>query len=510
MSAAEFDAEAWVERLAQLLPPLAQAQEPFLREYQERHTRVIDLRDGKSPPFPLEDLRLLYDEVRNGRLWGMEAHYAPLRAMLDPVRHALLGHPTLERVAVRGRVIGDNDFGMRIPGSGSQIWPGVLIAGLMARAAELSDDRIRRPLRELNAFLSPAGDEGATDVLGDLDEGCDVFLFYGLTLSERIEVADGMVLLPYEEVLRFVNPDLVRDFAPSGAGSHGWRAVGGAVRPFRWRPEFRRRGSMNEPVGPPPPPFFREAAAFLDLLAVSHATRVAPLATLSNRIDGSAGRLLGREEQSPGFYQSWSAEGLSGFDECPAISPEALAEAQEAFRNRESTRYGRMAPIVTRLWRFAVADRVLDVAMALERMYVLDEGNIGRKLRNRTARLLGTDAASEQRIKDDVRELYDVRSDIIHNRLHRLKLERVHAAFVNGFDIARQSLFKLLREGRPEDWNASGNAGRLSGDTARQASSGEVKDLRREMHDLKEALAEQVLENRLLKKSMIGDGGDGA
>ena len=51
---------------------------------------------------------------------------------------------------------------------------------------------------------------------------------------------------------------------------------------------------------------------------------------------------------------------------------------------------------------------------------------------------------------------------------------------------------------------------RLSGDTARQASSGEVKDLRHEMRDLKEALAEQVLENRLLKKSMIGDGGDGA
>jgi len=50
---------------------------------------------------------------------------------------------------------------------------------------------------------------------------------------------------------------------------------------------------------------------------------------------------------------------------------------------------------------------------------------------------------------------------------------------------------------------------RLSGDTARQASSSEVTDLRREMRDLKEALAEQMLENRLLKKSMIGDGGDG-
>ena len=48
---------------------------------------------------------------------------------------------------------------------------------------------------------------------------------------------------------------------------------------------------------------------------------------------------------------------------------------------------------------------------------------------------------------------------------------------------------------------------RLSGDTALQASSGEVKDLRREMRDLKEALAEQVLDNRLLK-SMTGAGGD--
>ena len=49
---------------------------------------------------------------------------------------------------------------------------------------------------------------------------------------------------------------------------------------------------------------------------------------------------------------------------------------------------------------------------------------------------------------------------------------------------------------------------RLAGDTARQATSEEVKTLRAEARDLKEALAEQMLENRLLKKSMIADGGD--
>jgi transposase len=51
---------------------------------------------------------------------------------------------------------------------------------------------------------------------------------------------------------------------------------------------------------------------------------------------------------------------------------------------------------------------------------------------------------------------------------------------------------------------------RLAGDTARAATSDEVKDLRRESTALKEVVAEQALELRLLKKSMIGDGGDAA
>ena len=49
---------------------------------------------------------------------------------------------------------------------------------------------------------------------------------------------------------------------------------------------------------------------------------------------------------------------------------------------------------------------------------------------------------------------------------------------------------------------------RLAGDTSRAANTDEVRDLRREARDLKEVVAEQTLEMRLLKKSMIGDGGD--
>ena len=51
---------------------------------------------------------------------------------------------------------------------------------------------------------------------------------------------------------------------------------------------------------------------------------------------------------------------------------------------------------------------------------------------------------------------------------------------------------------------------RLAGDTARAATSDEVKDLRREATALKEVVADLTLENRLLKKSMSGAGGDEA
>ena len=67
-----------------------------------------------------------------------------------------------------------------------------------------------------------------------------------------------------------------------------------------------------------------------------------------------------------------------------------------------------------------------------------------------------------------------------------------------------------IAEGLYYSWSKVLEAGkrRLAGDTARAASSSEVTDLRREARALKEVVAEQALELRLLKKSMIADGGD--
>ena len=48
---------------------------------------------------------------------------------------------------------------------------------------------------------------------------------------------------------------------------------------------------------------------------------------------------------------------------------------------------------------------------------------------------------------------------------------------------------------------------RLAGDTSRAANTDEVRDLRREARDLKEVVAEQMLEKRLLK-AQRNDPGD--
>ena len=50
---------------------------------------------------------------------------------------------------------------------------------------------------------------------------------------------------------------------------------------------------------------------------------------------------------------------------------------------------------------------------------------------------------------------------------------------------------------------------RLAGDTKREATSTEVVELRKELAQLKELVAEVLLENRVLKKTAVGFDSDG-
>ena len=460
MASSEFSAADWIDRLTLALTKLAKAQIPFLEEYYKHNQFVQEFEDwsnGETPVFPLDDLRMLYVMARRGNIRDREGNYTPLCEVLDPVRHKLRSHPTLARVA--SPIIGKDEIWMDILNSGGLTCMTDLIAGLIARAAELSEDGFRTAVAELNGLLDPMPEAGQGGVPGELDVGFDAVLFYGLTFKHRIDIADGMVVLPFEQIRRFVDQNLVKELAPPGAGFHGWRSLGAVVRPFHWRPEFRRNGRFGDRVPSNPGKFFREAVIILDLLAIAHATPVPYLATMGNCIDRSAGRLLGLADRKNSHNPGQSVQSFDGFDLCPEPVPAALDEAKEAFRHRESACFAKVATAVSRLsealvreGRFPDENRFLKVAIVLERMYDLPERKISHKLRNRASLYLGTDLDSQEGIRKGIKEFYDTRSNIVHRGSNNVPPHERFESFGKGFDIAKQTLFKLLREGPPENW----------------------------------------------------------
>ena len=342
MTSDGFNAGDWIDRLTVALRSLAELQESYLPEYYGRSRRlqiVFGEQDSNPPAFPLDELRLLYAKAYYSKVGGKDDYYAPLCAVLDPVRGILRSHPTLAQVA--SPIIGWDEFWMVILNSGTSTSPADLIAGLMARAEELTGDRFRTAASELNAFLAPPADGGSASVLGELDVGYEAVLFYGLTVKERIDIGNGMAILPFEQVRAFMDENLVQELAPPGAGFYRWRSVGAVVKPFRWRPTFCRTGYERAQAVECPLPFFREAHIFLELLAVGHATPVLSLATLAHCIDQAASRLLGRADHGGNLGRGRSAQSFDGFNECPELEPKALGAswtrpARKTARNRSS------------------------------------------------------------------------------------------------------------------------------------------------------------------------------
>ena len=114
----------------------------------------------------------------------------------------------------------------------------------------------------------------------------------------------------------------------------------------------------------------------------------------------------------------------------------------------------------------------------------------------------GGKAAADQTVKNirrATRKIYSA-EEKIRIVIEGLSRETSIAELCRREGIAQSMYYKWSK-----DFLEAGKQ-RLAGDAVRAATSDEVKDLRKEARDLKEALAEQMLENRLLKKSVVGDG----
>jgi transposase len=117
----------------------------------------------------------------------------------------------------------------------------------------------------------------------------------------------------------------------------------------------------------------------------------------------------------------------------------------------------------------------------------------------------GTKKASAEQVAKDIRRA--TRKQYGAEEKIRIVLEGLRGEESIAALCRREGIAESLYYNWSKEFLEAGKK-RLAGDTARAATSDEVKALRKESRELKEVVAEQALELRLLKKSMIADGGD--
>ena len=116
----------------------------------------------------------------------------------------------------------------------------------------------------------------------------------------------------------------------------------------------------------------------------------------------------------------------------------------------------------------------------------------------------GRALSSEQVIRDikrNTRKHYSAEENI------RIVLDGVRGEASIAELCRREGIAQSLYYKGSKDFMEAGKQ-RLAGDIVRQANTSDVTALRREARDLKEVVAEQTLELRLLKKNRLGDGDD--
>lgn len=113
----------------------------------------------------------------------------------------------------------------------------------------------------------------------------------------------------------------------------------------------------------------------------------------------------------------------------------------------------------------------------------------------------GSAEATIRDIKRKTRRKYSAEEKI------RIVVEGLRGEMTIAELCRREGIAESLYYSWSKEFMEAGKA-RLAGNTKRQATSGEVDDLRQENEQLKQAVAELLLQNRVLKKSVLGSGSE--
>jgi hypothetical protein len=114
--------------------------------------------------------------------------------------------------------------------------------------------------------------------------------------------------------------------------------------------------------------------------------------------------------------------------------------------------------LITGLRSLSLADRSIDLGIALESLFLGDEdmqGELNFRLRLRMSRYLETDIEKRKEVFNLAKDIYDLRSKAVHTgrlgNLHRSQ-QTTHL-LLKGYELAALAIRRFILEGKP-DWTA--------------------------------------------------------
>ncbi|WP_299681585.1 HEPN domain-containing protein [uncultured Roseobacter sp.] len=437
------------------LSQLAKVQVPFLEAYWQvnSYPTQVSFNGVDETPFPKDDLAHLYDLARMASRSAEKKYYKTLREVLDPVRGILRSHPSLARAL--GTRIGNDEFHVKILNGTSLTWLTQIVAGLLERAHDLGDGGYRKAANELGSILDLSSTTLEVDVPNGLDLGYDLLLFHGPEIGNEFEIQKGLVVKPASALSDYLDREWIRDFVPEEMDRRDWRQIGAVVRPFKWRPAFRRKTDYREERPSWPPRFEEGALTFLEILSIANQTPIIPFMLMHGCVHRSAHGLLGLTH-SQGGSQPIRQVGRrrDPFRAPPQLQNSSVDLAKQAYNKRSDEEFERLAPVIHRLsealarsGRFGANDRILDISQSLELMFRPKGGRISQKLQDGMSELLGANETHKGDIRAAIKRFYDVRSAIVHGATdakRKRNLEDCQGAFISGLNLTRQALFKML------------------------------------------------------------------
>ena len=281
----------------------------------------------------------------------------------------------------------------------------------------------------------------------------EITVFDEVEINSRVDMGQREFLTRYDDAkVSYSLPAYKEATSRSLRGSQATPAVV-FVREFSWGIAVGPLPKNRDPIVEPEYPFSVSHENIIDLLSIATGKPLtAPLQYIQiSREMHSIGIMIAK--QSTAGSRRGARHLLS--DQDIETFRKLMCGWQTCNQRRDAVELAiaRLADSFSRTGRFELEDRILDTSTALEIMYELEGSELRYKLATRAARFLGSSDEESRSILNLLKSFYNHRSAIVHNGKAKQSRTRIATDLSEVSDLARRTLFKLLVDGQPGDWD---------------------------------------------------------